>query len=94
MPATPASEWKAANRKEVVLPSGRTVEIRKLTTEFLLVLKDMAENLLAAGEMSATPVIKVRQQRDYVRAVVREGTVRPRVAPEGREPAEDEVDDA
>jgi len=91
MPATPASEWKAANQKDVTLPSGRVATIRKLTTEFLLVIRELAENLLAAGEMTAKPVIRVRDQRNYIRAVVREGVVRPKVAPDGREPAEDEV---
>ena len=41
MAVTPASEWKQANRKVVTLPSGRTVEIRKLTVQFLIASGDI-----------------------------------------------------
>lgn len=40
MSVTPASEWKKANRKIITLPSGRTVEIRKLTVQFLITSGD------------------------------------------------------
>ncbi len=91
MPATPAAEWKAANRKESALPSGRAAVIRKLTAEFLLVIQGLTENLLAVGEMAAKPVHKIRQHLDYVRALVQQAVVDPKVAPDDRDPRDDEV---
>ena len=45
--ATGAREWKQANRKEVTLPSGRVAVIRKLTSEFLLTMQEINDDLLA-----------------------------------------------
>ena len=47
--ATGAREWKQANRKEVTLPSGRVAVIRKLTSEFLLTMQEINDDLLKLG---------------------------------------------
>lgn len=91
MKATPASEFKTANRKEVTLPSGRTVVIRKLTAEFLWVIRDLFEKYLAAGEGAATFKFPMADQRRYIEALVCEAVVQPRVVPTTQEPGDDEM---
>lgn len=91
MNATPASEWKTANRKEITLPSGRTVILRKLTGEFILVAREVAEMSLAAAG-STTPVrLTVSQYRRYIQAQVIESVYMPRVVPEAQAAGEDEM---
>lgn len=94
MTATPAQEWKQANRKEVTLPSGRTVVIRKLTAEFLLVVREVFEKYLIAGDAAAGLRLPVAEQRRYFEHLLCEGVVRPRVVPAGQEPGEHELNPA
>lgn len=94
MPTTPASEWKQANRKLVTLPSGRTVEIRKLTVKFLLAYRDTLELATVTGEQAIQAAKDLdspdRRQRD-VDLVVKEAVVRPKVVLPEVEPKEDEL---
>lgn len=89
--ASSAKEWREKHRKEVALPSGLTVEIRKLTGEFIMVTREIAgidPRDEAASEIKLTP----EQHRRWMREMVRQAVTRPRVAPDGRLPAEDEVE--
>jgi len=95
-PTTPASEWKTANRKEVTLPSGRTVLIRKLSGQLWLSARDIFEGLLAAGETGDAKLpeqirLTPEQNKQFVELLLQESVLRPKIAPTSREPAEDEV---
>lgn len=79
---TPAADWKAAHRTLVTLPSGRHVRIRKLTGEFILVIRDLFESLLESGESSKTLRLDLDQQRKYIHALVLESVLEPKVVPD------------
>lgn len=80
---TPAADWKAAHRTLVTLPSGRHVRIRKLTGEFILVIRDLFESLLEGGERGTTLRLELDQQRKYIHALVLESVLEPKVVPDG-----------
>ena len=86
---TPAADWKAAHRTLVTLPSGRFVRIRKLTGEFLLVIRDLFEALLEGGEQPKTLRLELDQQRKYIHALVLESVLEPIVVPDGTPVRED-----
>ncbi len=95
--ATSAREWKEANRKEITLPSGRTAVIRKLTSEFILVLSEFNDELTKPGAPKKVPgpdgklVLKVpaAMQRRYLEQLVLEAVVEPKVVPAAKEAGED-----
>jgi len=89
--ATPASEWKNANRKVVELPSGRAVEIRKLTAEFLLESREVLESAITAGAGSATLKLSAQQYQMHIDVMVRHSVVRPRVVAPDKELGENEM---
>ena len=92
MSTTPAREWREANRKEVTLPSGRTIEVRKLTAEFLLETRDVLEGAITSAEQGeVTAKLSPEQYQHYIEVLVRHGIARPKLAPASREPAEDEL---
>ena len=79
---TPAADWKAAHRTLVTLPSGRHVRIRKLTGEFILVIRDLFEALLEGGERGTTMRLDLANQRKYIHALVLESVLDPKVVPD------------
>lgn len=89
--ATPASEWKNANRKVVELPSGRSVEIRKLTAEFLLESREALESAIVAGQEGATLKLSAQQYQMHIDVMVRHSVVRPRVVAPDKEPGDNEI---
>ena len=89
--ATPASEWKSANRKMVELPSGRAVEIRKLTAEFLLESREVFESAIVAGQGSTTLKLSARQYQAHIDTMVRHSVVRPQVVAPDKEPGDNEM---
>lgn len=92
MSTTPAREWREANRKEVTLPSGRTIEVRKLTAEFLLETRDVLESAITSAEQEqVTAKMSPEQYQQYIEVLIRHGIARPKVAPASREPASDEL---
>lgn len=95
--ASSAQEFRQANRKELTLPSGRTVTLRKLTGEFLLVTQEFAEQVTqdTPGTLKPDTTVKkipAKLQRQYIASLVREGVHAPRVAEPGVPPKEDEVE--
>ncbi len=72
-----AGAWKVTNRKLVSLPSGNSVLIRKLTGEFYLVIRDLFEKILNAGEQKITLKLSLEESRMYIRALVIESVIEP-----------------
>jgi hypothetical protein len=95
MPATPASKWREINRKEVTLPSGNTVVIRKLTADFLFTIQEIAELALSTGERNpggdTTIRLSVAQQKRYIEALVCEGVVEPKIVSNTVTPKDNEL---
>lgn len=86
---TSAKAWREANHKLVVLPSGRAIRIRKLTAEFALVIRDTFEKYLSASDQATKGAIRpqaiqfpLAEQRKYLRVLLQEAVVVPRVVPD------------
>ena len=95
---TSAREWKQANRKEVTLKSGRSATIRKLSSEFLLVLQELQEDL---GKLGVTQkpgadgkpryVLPASYMTKYVEQLVMHAVVVPTLVTAGTQAGDDEM---
>ena len=87
-----ASEWKQANRKLVELPSGRTVKIRKLTAEFIMVLGSLFENLIAPDDTGAKSMkMPLAEQRRYIQLLITESAIDPRIRLDAEAASDEEL---
>jgi len=86
-----AKAWRERNRKLVTLPSGLSVIIRRLTAEFLLVMKELFETMLIADERGVKARLTVDQNRQYIEALICETVIAPKVVRRTQEPKDNEL---